>query len=90
MAPVDVKNACDRVLAQKVRGKELFRNLETDRSGESIVRNRVQADGSLINIESILFEATQSLNNTVGRIKDNMQNMTSLVSNMVVWFVFLL
>lgn len=90
MAPVSVKNACDSVLRQITLGKELMRTLETDRSGESIVRNRVQADGSLINIKTIIeIEGTQSLKSTVRRIEDNMKNEISLVSNMVVWILLL-
>lgn len=90
MAPVSVKNACDSVLRLMTLGKEYMRTLETDRSGESIVRNRVQADGSLINIKTIIeIEGTQSLKSTVRRIEDNMKNEDSLVGNMVVWILVL-
>lgn len=83
-APMGVRNATDQVMTYRTTAQQLMQALESDRSGEPMVRNRVQADGNLLNIETTIFEATQSLTNTVKRIQENLSTQKSLMASMVV------
>ena len=83
-ATVEIKNSTDHVLTQIDKYKALINALDTDRTGEAVVRNRIQADGNLLNVETIVFEATQSINGTIAHLNTCKDSLTAYVKQLAV------
>lgn len=84
-ANLDVRNSTNHVLQQKDAFQSLIKSLDSDRTGEAIVRNRVQADGNLLNVETIIFEATRSINNTIQQLNASRASLIALTKKLDVW-----
>ena len=81
-ATVEVKNSTDHVMNQIDKYKALIQALDTDRTGEAVVRNRIQADGNLLNVETIVFEATQSINGTIAHLNTCKDSLVAYVKQL--------
>ena len=79
---VEVKNSTDHVMNQIDKYKALIQALDTDRTGEAVVRNRIQADGNLLNVETIVFEATQSINGTIAHLNTCKDSLVAYVKQL--------
>ena len=81
-ASVQVKNCSDRALNLLSQRDELRHSLLLDRSGETTVRSRVQADGNLLNVETILYSALTGVDGICQQIKNNCDQQAMIVKSL--------
>lgn len=81
-ASVQVKNCSDRALNLLSQRDELRHSLLLDRSGETTVRSRVQAEGNLLNVETILYSALTGVDGICQQIKNNCDQQAMIVKSL--------
>lgn len=81
-ASVQVKNCSDKASNLLSQRDELRHALLLDRSGETLVRSRVQADGNLLNVETILYSAMTGVENICQQIKNNCEQQSVVVKSL--------
>ena len=79
---MQVKNCSDKASNLLSQRDELRHALLLDRSGETLVRSRVQADGNLLNVETILYSAMTGVENICQQIKNNCEQQSVVVKSL--------
>ena len=79
---VQMKNSSDQASNLLSQRRELLHSLLLDKTGETVVRSRVQADGNLLNIETILYSAITGVDRICQQIKDNCDQQATVVKSL--------